>query len=99
MTAPRPLALPSALLAVLAAALPARAQSYRDGPPPPHRIVYRSLNVFRWNPIGLQSDNRIAYRLRPIESEKVALRDNFVSVGPVTVVNWAIARTLAPNHN
>ncbi|HSN97988.1 MAG TPA: hypothetical protein VLS89_06805, partial [Candidatus Nanopelagicales bacterium] len=51
-----------ASLSGLCAAPEAAAQTYRDGPPPQHRIVYRDLTLFRWNPLGLITDGRIAYR-------------------------------------
>lgn len=81
-----------ASLAALAAAPDAAAQAYRDGPPPQHRIVYRDLSIFRWNPIGLITDARIGYRYRLYESESVALRDNFVSVGLAPALSGGFAR-------
>ena len=70
----------------------ASAQAYRDGPPPQHRIVYRDLTLFRWNPIGLISDARITYRLRLYESEKLAFRDNFLGVGIAPAVSGGFLR-------
>jgi hypothetical protein len=81
-----------AALTALAAAPDAAAQAYRDGPPPQHRIVYRDLSIFRWNPIGLITDARIGYRYRLYESQSLALRDNFVSVGVAPALSGGFAR-------
>jgi hypothetical protein len=70
----------------------ALAQAYRDGPPPQHRIVYRDLTLFRWNPLGLISDARISYRLRLYESQKPAFRDNFLGVGIAPALSGAFLR-------
>lgn len=78
--------------AVLAMAPDAEAQAYRDGPPPQHRIVYRDLTLFRWNPLGLISDARITYRLRLYESQKLAFRDNFLGVGIAPALSGAFLR-------
>jgi hypothetical protein len=70
----------------------ALAQAYRDGPPPQHRIVYRDLTLFRWNPLGLISDARITYRLRLYESQKLAFRDNFLGIGIAPALSGAFLR-------
>lgn len=80
------------LVGLLLVASPARAQMYRDGPPPKHRVVWRDLNVIRWNPIGLISDGRLSYRLRLYESQSKALRDNFVSIGVAPVLSGGFSR-------
>jgi hypothetical protein len=77
---------------VLSVAPDAEAQAYRDGPPPQHRIVYRDLSLFRLNPLGLISDARITYRLRLYESQKVALRDNFLGVGIAPALSGGFLR-------
>ncbi len=84
-------ALASLLVALFTPAL-AAAQLYRNGPPPQHRIVYRDLTALRGNPLGLITDARIAYRFRLYESESLALRDNFVSVGLAPSFSPAFAR-------
>lgn len=78
--------------AITVGASEASAQAYRDGPPPKHRIVYRDLTLFRWNPLGLISDARITYRLRLYESQKVAFRDNFLGVGIAPALSGAFLR-------
>lgn len=70
----------------------ADAQMYRDGPPPRHRVVYRDLTAFRANPLGLISDARFLYRYRLYESDSLALRDNFISVGLAPVLSAGYAR-------
>jgi hypothetical protein len=81
-----------AAIAALSAAPDASAQAYRDGPPPQHRIVYRDLTLFRWNPLGLITDARVGYRYRLYESQKLALRDNFISIGLAPSLSGAFAR-------
>lgn len=78
--------------AFMATAPEVHAQAYRDGPPPEHRIVYRDLTVFRWNPLGLISDARISYRMRLYESQKPAFRDNFLGVGIAPALSGAFLR-------
>lgn len=78
--------------AVVATAPDARAQAYRDGPPPQHRVVYRDLTLFRWNPLGLISDARLTYRYRIYKSEKLAFRDNFIGVGIAPALSGAFLR-------
>lgn len=79
-------------LAALLTAVPARAQGYRDGGPPRHRVVYRDLTLVRVNPLGLITDARLSYRYRLYEHPSVALRDNFVSVGLAPTLSAAFAR-------
>lgn len=81
-----------AVVAVVCLSSVARAQMYRDGPPPQHRVVYRDLTAFRLNPIGLISDARLMYRYRLYESQSLALRDNFVSVGLAPVLSGGYTR-------
>ena len=82
-----------AIFAALLGASPAvSAQSYRDGPPPQHRVVYRDLSLFRLNPIGLITDARITYRYRLYEHQSLALRDNFIGVGFAPSLSGAFAR-------
>ncbi len=70
----------------------AAAQTYRDGPPPQHRVVYRDLSLFRLNPIGLITDAKITYRYRLYEHQSLALRDNFLAVGLAPSLSGAFAR-------
>lgn len=88
----RPLAALAALATLVLAPKPARAQAYRDGPPPKHRLVYRDLTLVRVNPLGLITDARLSYRHRLFASESVALRDNFVSIGVAPSLSAAFAR-------
>lgn len=70
----------------------ANAQMYRDGPPPQHRVVYRDLTAFRANPLGLITDARFLYRYRLYESDSLALRDNFISIGVAPVLSAGYGR-------
>lgn len=68
---------------------------YLNGPPPKHRLVYRSLTVARYNAIGLLSDFRLFYRYRLFYNEKLALRDNFLAVGINPAISPAFGRVAA----
>lgn len=70
----------------------AQAQAYQNGPPPKHRLVLRDTTVFRQNPLGLITDAKLTYRYRLYESQKVALRDNFIGVGISPVLSGAFSR-------
>ena len=59
----------------------ASAQMLMDRAPPQHRIAYKNLTALRYNPLGLLDDARFMYRYRLYETDKVALRDNFIGVG------------------
>ncbi|MCP3103930.1 hypothetical protein LZ198_34145 [Myxococcus sp. K15C18031901] len=55
-------------------------------PPPPIpraipdvRVYLSSLNVFRYNPLGLESQNRLVAQKRLFDSPSVLLRDTFVN--------------------
>ncbi|MRG91996.1 hypothetical protein [Polyangium spumosum] len=81
-----------AALVTLSTAPDAEAQTYRNGPPPQHRIVYSDLTLFRWNPLGLITDARFVYRYRLYKSESPALRDNFIGIGVAPSLSGAFAR-------
>ncbi len=81
-----------AVLALISSSPPALAQTYRDGPPPKHRLVYRDLTLVRVNPVGLITDARLSYRHRLYASQSSALRDNFVSIGVAPSLSAAFAR-------
>lgn len=70
----------------------ADAQMYRDGPPPKHRVVYRDLTAFRANPLGFITDARLLYRYRLYQSDSLALRDNFISIGAAPILSAGYAR-------
>lgn len=77
---------------VLSLATQARAQALATRAPPDHRVVHRSLIALRGNPIGLNYDGRLGYRLRLHDSEGLALRDNFVGGGAALALTPAYAR-------
>jgi hypothetical protein len=70
----------------------AEAQALATRAPPDHRLVHRSLIALRANASGLNYDGRLGYRLRLHESEKLALRDNFVGGGAALALTPAFAR-------
>lgn len=61
--------------------------------PPEHQLVLRSTNVFRYNPLGLISDNQLTFRrLLYRADDNVLLRDNFMGAGFTPQVSAAFAR-------
>jgi hypothetical protein len=48
---------------------------------PRTRFVYRTLNVFRYNPLGLSSDNHFAMRYRLFEPDNLLFKDTYVGFG------------------
>lgn len=78
------------LCAVVAA--DASAQMLQNMTPPQHRLVHRQILVTRVNPLGLLYDGRFMYRFRLYESERPALRDNFIGIGIAPGASPAFAR-------
>ncbi len=61
--------------------------------PPEHQLFLRSTNVFRYNPLGLISDNHVSFRrLLYRQDDNVLLRDNFIGAGFTPQVSAAFAR-------
>lgn len=59
---------------------------------PKDQVVYRSTNIFRYNPLGLITDNQIAWRHRLYKDDSVVLRDNFFGLGLTPQVSAGYAR-------
>lgn len=61
--------------------------------PPEHQLILRSTNVFRYNPLGLISDNQLSFRrLLYRQDDDILLRDNFIGAGFTPQVSAAFAR-------
>jgi hypothetical protein len=92
------LALPFAAFAAPAAP-PTTAEEPRGGDlprlPPAKRIVLNSFNLFRWNPIGLESQNRLGWQQRLYDSDHLATRDNFWFAGTYLRFSPASVRAAA----
>lgn len=80
------------LAVVVLGALDAHAQLLSNRGPPPFRLVHKNALAVRVNPLGLLYDGRFMARLRLYESDSVALRDNFVSLGVALGASPAFAR-------
>src|SRR5688572_2267430 len=76
----------------LLSSAPALAQLLSDRGPPLPRVVHRNTLAIRANPLGLIYEGRFAYRQRLFASDKVALRDNFLSLGIAPGASPAFAR-------
>lgn len=63
--------------------------------PPPQRLVLNSFNLFRWNPIGLESQNRLGWQQRLYDSAHRATRDNFWFAGTYLRFSPAAVRAAA----
>ncbi len=59
----------------------ASAQTLQDGPPPEHRIVYRSFTGVRLNATQLLTDMKATYRHRLFRSDSANFADNFLGIG------------------
>ncbi|MFB1483706.1 hypothetical protein [Corallococcus sp. RDP092CA] len=80
----------AALLALLGLGAPGAAQQPQppvteEVPPPAQpplpdrRVFFTTLNVVRYNPLGLESQNRLVYQKRLFDSPSVLLRDTYAS--------------------
>ncbi|MCY1031645.1 hypothetical protein OV207_09290 [Corallococcus sp. BB11-1] len=80
----------AAMMALVGLSVPATAQQpappTTENVPPPvlppmpeRRIFFTSLNVFRYNPLGLESQNKLVYQKRLFDSPSLLLRDTFAS--------------------
>lgn len=49
--------------------------------PPEQRVYWSSLNLFRLNPLGLESQNRLMYHKRLMQSDSMLFRDTFAAGG------------------
>jgi hypothetical protein len=62
-------------------------------PPAPRlRFVYRTLNVARFNPVGLITDNVIGMRLRMFPPDDLLFKDTFVGIAFTPQASPAFAR-------
>ncbi|NOK33526.1 hypothetical protein HMI49_09980, partial [Corallococcus exercitus] len=50
-------------------------------PLPERRVYFTTLNVVRYNPLGLESQNRLVYQKRLFDSPSMLLRDTYASAG------------------
>ncbi|MCY1041234.1 hypothetical protein OV208_07875 [Corallococcus sp. bb12-1] len=81
----------AAMVALLGLTAPATAQQpeppITENVPPPvllppmpeRRVYFTTLNVFRYNPLGLESQNRLVYQKRLFDSPSLLLRDTYAS--------------------
>jgi hypothetical protein len=60
--------------------------------PPRTRFVYRTLNVFRYNPLGLISDNHLAMRYRLFEPDSLLFSDTYVGLGITPTLSGGYSR-------
>ena len=59
---------------------------------PQNRLVVSDLTVFRYNPVGLETQIRAGYQRRLFASENPLFRDNFVFLGVLPKLNPAFLR-------
>ncbi len=79
-------------LVVVLTSFSASAQMLNDQGPPQHRVVHRNTFALRVNPLGLLYEGRFMYRFRLYQSDSVALRDNFISLGLTPIMSPAFMR-------
>lgn len=83
-----------AVILALVASLPLQALAFLPDPSPPprHKVMFRSLTAAQWNPLGLQSDLVLGYRLRLVKSESLLFRDTFAGGRMIVRLNPAFVR-------
>ncbi len=86
------------LVCTLASLLCAAATAAAETPEPDRSIVYKSLNLIRYNPLGLQSENQLLYRLALSDSDHILLRDTYLAFGPQVMVSPSLQRVGARVH-
>ena len=61
--------------------------------PPDNQLFFRSTNVFRYNPLGLITDNQLSFRhLLYRRDDNALMRNNFVGAGFTPQISAAFAR-------
>src|SRR5688500_10587295 len=69
-----------------------QAQASQDELLPSHRLVYESLSVLRYNPVGLEEQLVVAYRKRLYDRSGILWRDAYLGAGFTPTLNPAVAR-------
>ncbi|MBZ4417336.1 hypothetical protein [Myxococcus sp. RHSTA-1-4] len=73
-----------------AAAVPTEAPAPLTPPPPPNlRLYFANINFLRYNPIGIESQNRLILQKRLSDSTSPLLRDTFINGAAVLKLNPA----------
>ena len=57
--------------------------------PPTNRLYLASLTAVRYNPLGVETQNRLMYSRRLMDSTSVLFRDTYIAVGPYLKLNPA----------
>jgi len=60
--------------------------------PPSDRLYWASLSILRYNPLGLETQNRLMYSKRLADSSSVLFRDTFFAIGPLVKLNPAYVK-------
>ncbi|TAL30189.1 MAG: hypothetical protein EPN93_20410 [Spirochaetes bacterium] len=60
--------------------------------PPSDRLYWASLSIIRYNPLGLETQNRIMYSKRLADSTSPLFRDTFIALGPSVKLNPAYVK-------
>lgn len=79
--------------------VPVMAQEKADGAegtafqaPPQNRLYLASLTIMRYNPLGLETQNRLMYARRLADSTSPLFRDTFFAMGLMTKLNPAYVK-------
>jgi hypothetical protein len=59
---------------------------------PSDRLTWASLSIIRYNPLGLETQNRLMYSKRLADSSSVLFRDTFLALGPSVKLNPAYVK-------
>jgi hypothetical protein len=60
--------------------------------PPSDRLYWASLSIIRYNPLGLETQNRLMYSKRLADSTSPLFRDTFIALGPSVKLNPAYVK-------
>jgi len=68
------------------------AQEQASPVPPSDRLYWASLSIIRYNPLGLETQNRLMYSKRLADSTSPLFRDTFIALGPSVKLNPAYVK-------
>ena len=59
---------------------------------PDSAVMHRGLGIFRYNPLGLQWEQRLMYRVRLSDSDNILFRNTWAAIGPQVMVSPSLQR-------
>ena len=59
---------------------------------PKTALMHQSLSIIRYNPLGLQHEHRLMWRMRLSDSDKILWKDTYVAFGPEIMATPSLQR-------